>query len=101
MRLNARHNFVVGAGGLESPRPSASRVENVPRRLFAADATGPGGVVAKAVNDDIPEGLEVTDEQTFAKRDEYFVHYKPATPEIRKGEVLGGSDGVGVLAYAV
>jgi hypothetical protein len=76
-------HFLGAAGRLQAIGPSAARVQNIPSRLLAADTTGSGVVVTKTVNNDIPEWLEMTDKQTFAKRYKNFVHDKPATPEIR------------------
>jgi hypothetical protein len=84
VRLDSSEDFFASASGLQTVGPSSAGVENVPCRLPAADPTGSRVVVAKPVNNDVPKRLKVADEQTFAERNENFVHDKPAAPEIRE-----------------
>ena len=83
MGLDPREDILVSGGRFEALRPRAPRVENIPPGFFAPNTPRSGVVIAKPLNDDVPQRFEMADEKALSQWDEDFINYEPTASEIR------------------
>ena len=67
--------------------PNAAGMKMVPKRSQTIVSALAGIMIAEAVEGDVPDRSETSDEQTLAKRDPDIVHGQIAHLEIRDGQI--------------
>src|SRR6185295_1780810 len=80
--LDSGNNFRSRASRLQTIRPRPTRMQHIPHRLLAFVASLSGIMVTETVDHCIPQWAIVTNQQTFAQRDEYFVNHQPTASKI-------------------
>ncbi|MDE2746804.1 MAG: hypothetical protein OXI41_12585 [Chloroflexota bacterium] len=83
------NNFFFGLSTVSQvERPLAARVERVPLRPPLIPASPPWIIVAKSVNDNVPDRLILGDEHLFRQSDPNRIENQPATRELAEEQVL-------------
>ena len=77
---------------LQVDRPGSTRVQCVPLRPPLIPTPPAWIVVAKSVNDHIPERLVLGDEHLFCQLDPHRIENQPPTAEIRRLQILNSFD---------
>jgi len=81
--------------------PRSSRMKHIPRRALLMVSTLAWVMVAKTIDYSIPDRHEFADEHRLAERNPNIVNHEVATLKIRKVQVLGLLDGLGMLVQAI